>query len=66
MAGLSPRVEEHLEKIATNPESPSVSHWMHEVDDWLLQMEGMVPHVGKKTAAEWVARLEAWRLRLGG
>jgi hypothetical protein len=66
LAGLSPRVEEHLAKIAADPQNASVRHWTHEVNGWLRQMEGMVPYVGKKTASDWVVRIEAWRQELRG
>jgi hypothetical protein len=59
-------VEEHLESIAEEPESWAVPHWQGEVNNWLAQIEAMVPHVGKKTGAEWKARIEAWKARLGG
>jgi hypothetical protein len=59
-----PRVEGHLAKIAENPEHSSIPYWSHEVTTWLNQMEAMLPHVGKKTAADWVARIAHWRQEL--
>jgi hypothetical protein len=65
LAGFTPRVEEHLAKIAANPGHSSVRHWKQEVDNWLNQMEAVLPHVGKKTAAQWSARISQWRQALG-
>jgi phage shock protein PspC (stress-responsive transcriptional regulator) len=64
--GLSPRVEEHLQKIANNPGSRDIPHWKGEAENWIRQMENVLPHVGEKTAAEWAARIAEWRARLGG
>ena len=57
-------VEEHLEGIAEEPDSQAFSHWKDELQNWLAQMEAMVPHVGKKTGAEWQARIEAWKAQI--
>jgi hypothetical protein len=64
LEGLTPRVEEHLAKIAQNPGHSSIPHWSHEVSNWLNQMEAMLPHVGKKTAADWAAKINQWRQAL--
>jgi hypothetical protein len=64
LEGLAPRVEEHLAKIAQNPGHSSIPHWSHEVSNWLNQMEAMLPHVGKKTAADWAAKINQWRQAL--
>jgi len=64
LQSLTPRIEEHLAKIADNPGHSSIPHWCHEVSNWLNQMEAMLPHVGKKTAAEWGAKISKWRRTL--
>jgi RHS repeat-associated protein len=64
LEGLAPQVEKHLEKIAQNPGHSSIPHWSHEVSNWLDQMEAMLPHVGKKTAADWAAKINQWRQAL--
>jgi hypothetical protein len=66
LGGLLPRVEEHLAKIAENPGDIHIPHWTHEVNDWLRQMEEMVPHVGTKSGARWSAIIDDLRRRLGG
>jgi hypothetical protein len=63
--GLSPRVEEHLQRIANNPGSRDIPHWTAEAENWIRQMEDVLPNVGDKTAAEWAARIAEWRARLG-
>ncbi len=63
--GLGPMVQEHLEKIANNPGSQDVPHWTGEIDNWIKQMEDVLPHAGDKTAAEWAARIAEWKARLG-
>jgi hypothetical protein len=55
------RVLEHLEKIATKPNDRDVPHWAREVRGWLRTMEEYLPHVGKKTAAEWQGHIDTCR-----
>lgn len=62
--GLAPEVEQHLEKIAADPESENVIHWISEIKSWLRQMEDVLPQVGRKTAAEWTARIAGWKARM--
>jgi hypothetical protein len=62
--GLSPGVEDHLQKIANNPGSRDIPHWTAEAENGIGQMEKMLPHVGDRTAAEWAARIAEWRARL--
>jgi hypothetical protein len=64
LEGSTPQVEAHLAKIAENPGHASILHWSHEISNWLDQMEAMLPHVGKKTAADWAARINQWRQAL--
>ena len=63
--GLSPQVEEHLGKIRDNPSGPDVPHWVTEIENWIRQMEAVLPYVGDKTAAEWTARIEQWNNKRG-
>jgi hypothetical protein len=58
---LAPQVEKHLKKIVENPGHSSLSHYKHEARIWLRRMEEALRHVGKKTAAEWAERIEAYR-----
>jgi hypothetical protein len=64
--GLAPRVEEHLQKITSNPASRDVPHWMGQIHHWIKQTENLLPHTGGKTAAEWAVRIAEWKTRLGG
>jgi hypothetical protein len=61
LEALGRKVQEHLDKIAAEPEARAAIHWRREVENWLTQMERMVPHVGKKTGAVWAARITQWR-----
>ena len=63
--GLSSNVEEHLAKIANNPASRDVPHWTKEINSWIKQMEDVLPHVGDKTSAEWLAKIAEWKAKLG-
>ena len=63
--GLAPQVEAHLDKIESTPTSRDVPHWKKEIGAWLNQMERIVPDVGDKTAAEWQAKIDGWKTRLG-
>lgn len=65
LEGLGPKAAEHIEKIISAPGSRSVQHWRTEAEAFLSEMEGLVPHVGKKTGADWSARIDAWRSSLG-
>ena len=62
--GLMPRVEVHLEKLRTAPESQDVPHWCAELESWLRQMEELLPVLGRKTSREWGGRIERWRQEL--
>ncbi len=63
--GLRPRVEEHLEKIRDHPASQDRPHWVKEVESWARQIEALLPHVGKRTAADWNRDIENWKGQLG-
>jgi hypothetical protein len=39
---------------------------MNEINSWIKQMEDVLPHVGEKTAAEWLAKIAEWKAKLGG
>jgi hypothetical protein len=54
-------IESHLAKLRRDPGHPAAAHWRHEVRNWIAQMERMVPHVGKKTGAEWRLRIETFQ-----
>jgi hypothetical protein len=58
---LVPGVEGHVGKIAAYPGDTSLDHWKGEARTWLREMEAMLRHVGKKTSAQWQARIDAWR-----
>jgi hypothetical protein len=65
LKSLGERFEGHLDKLDALPDHLATRHWTHEVNDWLTQMEAMVPHVGAKTGAEWAGRIAAGRARIG-
>jgi hypothetical protein len=62
--GLVDEVERHFAKLEAMPDSRDAPHFRQELTNWLNQMEAMVSHVGKKTGAQWQARIEEWRARL--
>jgi hypothetical protein len=64
LEGLAPQVVKHLAKIAGNPEGREVPHWIKEISNWLNQMEAVLPYVGKKTGAQWSAKINEWRQAL--
>lgn len=51
--GLVERVQEHLEKLRAKPSLYDDQHWRYEMNNWLRQMEEVLPHVGKKTSRYW-------------
>ena len=59
-------VERHIDRLLASPRHSSRKKWLAEALGWLLQMERLLPHVGKKTAAEWQARIDTWRAALEG
>jgi hypothetical protein len=62
--GLSRQVEEHLEKIRTDRANDAYLHWVGEIESWLLQMESVVSHLGKKTGNEWADKIDEWKREL--
>lgn len=64
LQGLAPRVEEHLEQLAADPESWDASHWRGEVRTWLDQLRAVLPYIGKKSGREWAEKLAGWEARL--
>jgi hypothetical protein len=63
--GLAPRIEEHIVKISTSPESWDLPHWISEVNSWMEQMKELLPATGKKTSAIWRAKIDEWKAQLG-
>lgn len=62
---LMPQVEAHLAKIADQSDSRDVPHWQAEVRGWLRQMSRQLDKLGKKTRAEWEARIDGWWAAVG-
>jgi len=65
LQGRVPEIERHLSKIAAAPGHSSIQKWRSEIRNWLREMEEVLPHVGKKTAAEWQARIDGYHRSLG-
>jgi hypothetical protein len=65
LRGLAFRVEEHLRKLAEEPDSQDAPHWRYEAGNWIRQMEDVLFAVGKGTGADWSLRLEEWKRALG-
>lgn len=65
IAGLVPRIDEHIAKLAENPTSRESQHWLHEIHGWIEQIDRLTRFVGSKTAAEWQDKIDSWRLRIG-
>lgn len=65
LRGLRKTIEEHLGLLTENPHALPGDHWRGEVRSWIRQAEDMVPHVGKKTGAEWILQISDWKSRLG-
>jgi hypothetical protein len=64
LQSLAEQVELHLVIIASNPGDRATAHHRHEARIWLDQMERVLRHVGKKTAAEWEVQLSTYRAAL--
>ena len=65
LQSLTVQVELHLDKIARNPGDRSVPHYQGEVRNWLRDMRAVLRHLGRRTAAQWQARIDAYRAALG-
>ena len=59
---LALNVELHLQSIKDDPDSDAVNHWRFEVRSWLLQMQHVLPSVGRKTGDDWSVRIEKWAI----
>jgi hypothetical protein len=66
LGGLAPRIEEHLDKITSDPASQDAPHWTREVKSWIQQVESLLPHVGRKTSAKWWAKIADWKAQVPG
>jgi hypothetical protein len=67
LEGLEEAVLYHLDDHipSTIGKSPQdIPHWRDEVNAFLDQMDALAMHVGKKTGAEWRARVTEMRGRL--
>jgi hypothetical protein len=62
---LRPRLEEHLLYLLEKRGDRELHHWQIETRAWLDQMEAMLRHVGKKTAAEWQPLIDHAKSILG-
>ncbi len=58
---LIKHVEEHLETLWENPFAQEVPHWRDEVNTALDKMENKLKYLGKKSYAEWRAKIDGWR-----
>ena len=64
LKGFAIQVEYHLEKMAANPENREIHHWKREVRGLLLQMEWLLPQIGRKTGTEWENTIAAWKVEM--
>jgi hypothetical protein len=62
---LVPQIELHLAYLRAEPDSRAANHWRGEVRVWLRRMERELGRIGKRSRAEWSARMTAWWLELG-
>jgi hypothetical protein len=46
-------VKEHVEKLSRDASAADKRHWQREIENWLEQMENVLPYVGDKTAIYW-------------
>jgi hypothetical protein len=58
--GLVPQIEEHVRKLTESPHDEAAGHWRAELRSWLAEVRQLLTHVGKRTAARWEPRLQAW------
>lgn len=64
MLSLAPRVDDHIDKIGAEEESIDLSHWRGEAENWVAQIEAMLPYIGERTGEEWGKRIVEWKKRL--
>jgi uncharacterized protein YaaR (DUF327 family) len=57
---LADQVEQHLEKLAKEPQALAANHWKSEVREFLRQIRRLVPKVGRRTGQLWMQRLADW------
>jgi hypothetical protein len=60
-------LENHFNKIARNIDNPgcrTINHWKGEIRSFIQNIEDVIPHMGKKTGAEWATRVAEWKSRL--
>jgi hypothetical protein len=64
LGSLLPEIDKHIQALTSEPKNTAVAHWKHECRNWLIQIEEMLPHVGKKTSAKWRAIVEDRKAKL--
>jgi len=64
MSSLAKQVEEHLETIAANPDHEARRHWKREVRGFLVKIETLVRHAGKRTGHDGEEKIAEWKARL--
>jgi hypothetical protein len=61
IAGLTPRIEDHLAKIRDQPGSIDYNHWCGETWAMVNEVQRLTRHVGRRTAAEVLNRVAQWK-----
>jgi len=58
---LSFRIQQHLEKMRSDPFSTAYNHWRGEAEQWCLQVERLARHCGRKSQMEVMNRVAQWK-----
>jgi hypothetical protein len=65
IASLTPRIQEHPEKLRANPHADAYNHWLGEVKTWIRQVEQKARRVGRRTEAEVLRHVAQWKQAAG-
>ncbi|MDB5331024.1 MAG: hypothetical protein JWP03_2175 [Phycisphaerales bacterium] len=65
IAALAAIIEWHLEKMRSSPFSLDYNHWRTEVRGWIIQVEALAQHTGRRTETETLHRVAQWKKAAG-
>ena len=64
MQSFAERIEEHFQKLSSNPSSTAANHWRMEIRAFIEECKRRLPSLGRRTGDDWLPRIAEWERRL--